>query len=244
MFSIQHDAFNGALITVLDKPTHLDVANLVAQQRSLGKQLLWVTLALQQAELVASFQQNGFVFHLCDEHALTMIYRVKPKALAPFAPTHTLGVGALAIRGNGDVLLIRDKWMQGKGFKIPGGYVDLGEPLHLAAEREVYEETGIVASFEGVLSLVSKHPHQYGKSNLYVIAKLEPQSDCINVQDVDEIDCAIWMPPEQFIADQDSSAFHRHIVSTLSGQPVLARDGFEFADQSKFMYSPTRYSTE
>ena len=44
------------------------------------------------------------------------------------------------------VLLIKEKyWFAGKEpmWKFPGGLVDIDEPFHKAAEREVLEETGV-----------------------------------------------------------------------------------------------------
>ncbi len=53
-------------------------------------------------------------------------------------------VGAI-VRHEGRVLLVRRRRPPGKGlWAIPGGRIRLGETLREAAQREVFEETGIV----------------------------------------------------------------------------------------------------
>ena len=54
-----------------------------------------------------------------------------------------LGVGAVVCR-EGAVLLVRRGTPPYEGqWSVPGGKVELGEPLATAAEREVREETGL-----------------------------------------------------------------------------------------------------
>lgn len=52
--------------------------------------------------------------------------------------------------------------------RIPNhtGLVDCGEDLHTAAEREVFEETGIRATFQSVLVLRQAHGFGFGKSGV------------------------------------------------------------------------------
>lgn len=60
----------------------------------------------------------------------------------PAAPQ--VAVGAVVFK-NGKCLLVRRKNPPSPGFwAIPGGSVHLGESLQRAAEREIWEETGVV----------------------------------------------------------------------------------------------------
>ena len=63
-----------------------------------------------------------------------------------------LGVSACVWR-DGKVLLVeRAKPPRGM-WAFPGGHVELGESLEQAAARELHEETGLTASFQGLLGL-------------------------------------------------------------------------------------------
>lgn len=49
------------------------------------------------------------------------------------------------------------------------------------------EETGIEATFGSIVGFTTKHPFQFGKSNLYFVCRLTPLSERICIQDTDEI---------------------------------------------------------
>lgn len=232
-FNIRYNPFNGAEITITDETIDASaIDQLIRQLSQQSIDLIWVTLPIQQAYAVPILTDAGFVFHLCQADQITLIRRLKTDCLAPFAPTHTLGVGGFVQREDGCVLLVRDRMMNGKGFKIPGGYVDLGENIETAVRREVFEETGIHTELSSVVGLVSKHPHQFNKSNQYIVCALKPTSNEINIIDTDEIELAQWLEPAAFIADQDSSRFHRHLVEQLIGKAGLSKNGFQFDSQS------------
>jgi 8-oxo-dGTP diphosphatase len=63
-----------------------------------------------------------------------------------------LGVSASVWR-DGKVLLV-ERAKPPKGiWAFPGGHVELGETLEQAAARELHEETGLTARFQGLLGL-------------------------------------------------------------------------------------------
>lgn len=60
-----------------------------------------------------------------------------------YPPAPVVGVGGVVVR-SGRALLVRRGHEPRKGeWSIPGGVVELGEPLHAAVRRELLEETGL-----------------------------------------------------------------------------------------------------
>jgi 8-oxo-dGTP diphosphatase len=70
-------------------------------------------------------------------------------------PVWPRGAVSAAIFRAGEVLLIeRGKGGPLQGFwSLPGGRIEPGEPVRVAALREVLEETGVVAELAGVLDV-------------------------------------------------------------------------------------------
>jgi len=58
---------------------------------------------------------------------------------------------ALVIVRRGHRFLLCQERKYGESWSIPGGRVELGEPLAEAAVREVFEETGVPIKLDGIL---------------------------------------------------------------------------------------------
>ncbi len=67
-----------------------------------------------------------------------------------------VGVGVLLIRGK-HLLLIKRKYNPDAGYwSIPGGHLDLGERVEVAAEREAFEETGFKVKVSKLAGIINK----------------------------------------------------------------------------------------
>ena len=107
-------------------------------------------------------------------------------------------------------------------FLSKGGLSELGEQISEAAEREVFEETGIHTQFQGLLAMASTHPYRFGKSNIYMVCCLMPTSQEIAIQDTAEIADAKWTTPDAFLQDDDNSMFNKYLVKSVLGKKGLA----------------------
>ncbi|MCK5921812.1 MAG: NUDIX domain-containing protein, partial [Methylococcales bacterium] len=110
-------------------------------------------------------------------------------------------------------------------LKIPGGYVDEGEHIATAVVREVFEETGIRAEFEGVVGVRHMHRTLYGKSNVSFVCRLKAVSAEITIDPV-EIATARWMMPDDFLAHPQAQAFHKGIVRMAQGNAGFGVDAW------------------
>lgn len=98
-----------------------------------------------------------------------------------------IGIGTLLIRDN-QLLLIKRKYNPDAGFwSIPGGHLDLGEKVEVAAEREAFEETGFKVKVTKLAGIINKI--MYDKSG-----KIEYHYVLINYF-VEQIDGRINQPP-------------------------------------------------
>ncbi|GAA50280.1 nucleoside diphosphate-linked moiety X motif 6 [Clonorchis sinensis] len=86
------------------------------------------------------------------------------------------------------------------GWKFPTGLAHLGEDISSAVLRELYEETGILAKFSGILALRQQHafPGSFGRSDFLVACRLRLPSACEELPSVrpckKELSDGMWMP--------------------------------------------------
>jgi ADP-ribose pyrophosphatase YjhB (NUDIX family) len=72
----------------------------------------------------------------------------------PSAPL--LGVGAIVVDGDRVLLVQRGRPPALGGWSIPGGLVDVGEPVEVAVRREVAEECGLAVRLHGLVGFVDR----------------------------------------------------------------------------------------
>ena len=211
------DRFNGIIIGREfpdDAETFkTELAKIVSFAQTENKNIIWLTLPIHVSVFVPAATELGFVFHNCCEHELTLTLTSDSTTFIPFIPTHTLGAGAIVKNPKGQLLVIREHGM--KGYKLPGGHIELGEKIETAIIREVSEETGIDATFQSILGFTTRHPFQFGKTNIYMICQLNPTSEAIQVMDTAEIAEAKWISISEYVNDEQNSSFNRQMIKAL-----------------------------
>jgi ADP-ribose pyrophosphatase YjhB (NUDIX family) len=82
-----------------------------------------------------------------------------------------VGVGAV-VAHEGRILLVQRATEPARGqWSLPGGLIELGEPLERAVAREVEEETGLIVEPVGLIELLDRIYHQGERVRYhYVIA--------------------------------------------------------------------------
>lgn len=158
---------------------------------------LYLRVPLLYAHLMPSAALFGFRFHHAEGDMATLLLWLPPSEckVPPFA-THHCGVGG-AVLHEGKLLVVKER-LKPTGWKLPGGYLNLGEDIEAGVAREVLEETGVQARSTGILSFRHQHNVQFGRSDLYVICRMEALSSALRVDA--EIDEAAWMPLPEFRA--------------------------------------------
>jgi len=77
-----------------------------------------------------------------------------------------VSVGALVTRAD-TILVVRPTYGPTQGqYSLPGGFLDPGEELHTAAQREVREETGIETRPLGIIGLRSRSEDGKGQADI------------------------------------------------------------------------------
>lgn len=191
-----------------------DLASALPQWRAEGIRVVWLQLPAARAALVPRAIEAGFEFHHCDGPRLMLVKRLEAGAYVPAGATHTVGVGGAVISTDGRVLVVlerRDVTARPGYYKLPGGMLEPGEHFSEGVVREVHEETGIRAAFDGVVSLRHHHKGQFGTSNLYVVCRLRPLDFDIVVDD-EEIGDAMWVDVDDYLANPEIGAYNKHVV--------------------------------
>ncbi|XP_030334066.1 nucleoside diphosphate-linked moiety X motif 6 [Strigops habroptila] len=199
------DRFGGVSVDLaeLRQPLRLERATFgrwlrgaVAQWREEGRVAVWLHVPILQSGFVAAAASQGFTFHHAEQGSstLTLWLGEGPSRLPGYA-THQLGVaGAVLDESTGKVLVVQDRNKTTNAWKFPGGLSNPGEDIGDTAVREVFEETGIKSEFKSILSIRQQHEHPgaFGKSDMYIICRLEPSSFNISFCQQECLRCE-WM---------------------------------------------------
>lgn len=139
-------------------------------------------------------------------------------------PDHPrVGVGAVVLR-EGHILLVRRGVAPAKGlWAIPGGGLKLGETLQQGAEREIFEETGIVISAGAPLFTCDTFERDAdGRIRFhYVIVDLEAEYLSGDVAAADDAIEARWVSPAEVRALSVTKSTWK-LLMQIGFIPVLA----------------------
>lgn len=219
------DKFNGVIIDPTSLPASREsmvaaLEHLTTWQDHEQKSLAWISLPITSAESIPLFTQAGFTFHSCLHNELTFVRKLSNLSFVPFIPTHTVGAGAIVLNDANELLVVRERGSN--GFKLPGGHVEAAEQIQDSIKREVLEETGIDTEFHSIVGFSTKHPYQFGKSNLHFICRMKALTYSINILDTDEIEEAKWVPLASYILEPANSLSNRQMVSRIACSEGLA----------------------
>ncbi len=135
----------------------------------------------------------------------------------------TVGVGAFLIR-DGGLLVVRRTYGPAKGlWTIPSGYVEPRESVAQAVEREVREETAVVARAEalvGVRNRVSATTNDTFLIFAMAYGSGEPRPDG------EEVSEAAFLPLEDVSQSEDSAPFTRAIAPKLAQARGMRLDAY------------------
>lgn len=222
------DPYNGITIDAKDLPNTKEEFELnldyLIEETIERRNLIWIYIDIKRSDFIPLATNKGFHFHSCDEDYILVVKRLIPDAIIPTAANHTLGVGAVVINDNEELLVVKEK-ISTLGFKLPGGHIDNGEMISRAVSREVMEETGIDVEFDSIISLGHFYPHQFHKSNLYILCMATPKTFEINIQDTKEIVEAKWMNVNEYLEDESVLAYSKAVVFA-----ALEYKGFKLAN--------------
>ena len=143
----------------------------------------------------ADFMETARTNRVSRSRFVTLARRVKETG-APF------GAHTIVHRGTDELLLVRhdgvDRWV------LPGGEVDRGESFREAAERELAEEAGVEARYEGLAmaTRVEIEHRGYDTWGVLPVFAARPVTETPEVNDPDgEISEAAWFPFERLPSD-------------------------------------------
>ncbi|KFW10845.1 Nucleoside diphosphate-linked moiety X motif 6, partial [Eurypyga helias] len=198
----------------------LSLAEAVGRWREEGRVAVWLRIPILQSGLwiCNTFQEHTKQcgFHL--EYVYSIIFLLQgaePGCLTTFLNIVSL-LGAVLDESTGKVLVVQDRIRTLNAWKFPGGLSNPGEDIGDTAVREVFEETGIKSEFKSILSIRQqhKHPGAFGKSDMYIICRLEPSSFKISFCQQECLRCE-WMDLEELARTEHATPITSNVAKLL-----------------------------
>ncbi|XP_077878277.1 nucleoside diphosphate-linked moiety X motif 6 isoform X1 [Ictidomys tridecemlineatus] len=202
----------------------------IHEWQSEGKIAVWLHIPILQSRFIAPAASLGFRFHHAesDSSTLTLWLGEGPSRLPAYA-THQVGVaGAVFDESTRKILVVQDRNKMKNMWKFPGGLSEPGEDIGDTAVREVFEETGIKSEFRSLLSIRQQHslPTAFGKSDMYIICRLQPHSFTINCCPQECLRCE-WMDLVDLVRAGNTTPITSRVARLLL---YGHREGFDKVD--------------
>jgi len=226
-FKTSLDIYNGITIKKNDLPKDiLEFENNLAvliEEVKYKRSFIWIYVDINNSDFIPILTKYNFTFHSCNKNYLLLVKALKEDVIVPTLANHTLGVGAVVINNKNEILLIKER-LRNEYYKLPGGHIDDKEMLSQSLSREVFEETGVIVEFVKIVSLGHFYPHQFHKSNLYILCLAKPKSSKIGIKDKDEISEAIWLKLDDMFTKDDIHIYTKTIVKSALNNAGLYKD--------------------
>jgi len=174
---------------------------------------VWFYVAHAQAEWIPILVNQGFTFHHANSERVALLKWMDTKEVCNIPSfAHTLvGVGGMVVNDKDELLVVQERFYTAPHWKLPGGYVDPGEDISVAAVREIKEETGVDTEFRSIVAFRHGHNFNFGCSDIYIIVALRPLSSIINKCDK-ELSACQWMPLQEYATHPLVHNTNRHFA--------------------------------
>ncbi|WP_456273485.1 NUDIX hydrolase [Bacillus sp. AK031] len=152
-----------------------------------------------------------------------------------------LAAAGLLIDEQGRWLVVKKKYGGLKGmWSLPAGFVDEGENLEQAAQREVKEETGLDTEVAGVIGIRSGVIKDKISDNMVLFLLTQKKASQAPVPCEDEIEEVRWMTKQELLQCNETSVMIHEMIKNdfsllKSGlEPINPGDQFGYTSYKLF----------
>ena len=198
----------------------------MAEIRAASRRGVFMKVPIEQSAVITVAAQHGFEFHHAEGTSamlLNWLPEAEPSPVPDFA-THVVGLGGLVLNAESrEVLCVKEKrapaaTSQGS-WKLPGGLIDLGEEIADGVAREVFEETGVSATFRSILAARHQHGAAFGRDDMYMICLMTPETFDITI-DENEIGEAAWLPLAEYYESTQATSARQNVPENFNSYVV------------------------
>jgi len=135
-------------------------------------------------------------------------------------------VGALIFNPEGHLFLMKShKWRD--KYQVPGGHIELGEPMEKALHREIKEETNLeIYAIEFLLFQEFIYDDAFWKPGHYIFFDFTCQTDSTTVILNEEAQSYVWIDPVEALDLDIDQYTRRAIYKYLSNQPPRSNHAY------------------